>query len=113
MGIKETDRDSSKMVSSNSSPREVSYQRDRSSPRADELATTPVVVVAPRYLNELKKLPDDVLSFDAAIAEVCAIPSRNGKNEFGHQQPEREPCEIPSEAFERWFDAACSDSKAC
>ncbi|KAK0610797.1 cytochrome P450 [Immersiella caudata] len=35
--------------------------------------TTPVVVVAPRYLNELKKLPDDVLSFDAAIAETMHV----------------------------------------
>ncbi|KAK1753823.1 putative cytochrome P450 E-class, group IV [Echria macrotheca] len=30
---------------------------------------SPVVVVAPKYLAELKKLPDDVLSFDGAIEE--------------------------------------------
>lgn len=32
-------------------------------------ANTSVVVVAPRYLDELKKLPDDVLSLDDAIAQ--------------------------------------------
>ena len=30
----------------------------------------PVVVVSPKYLGELKKMPDNVLSFDGAIEEV-------------------------------------------
>lgn len=30
---------------------------------------SPVVVVAPKFLSELRKLPDEVLSFDGAIAE--------------------------------------------
>jgi len=32
-------------------------------------ANTSVVVVAPRYLDELKRLPDEVLSFDDAVAQ--------------------------------------------
>jgi hypothetical protein len=34
----------------------------------------PVIVISPKYLNELKKLPDDVLSFDGAIEEVRVRP---------------------------------------
>jgi hypothetical protein len=35
-----------------------------------------VVVVAPRYLDELKTLPDDVLSMEDAVAQVrCNHPS--------------------------------------
>jgi hypothetical protein len=33
-------------------------------------ANTSVVVVAPRYLDELKRLPDDVLSMEDAVAQV-------------------------------------------
>lgn len=29
-------------------------------------------MVAPKYMAELKKLPDDVLSFDAALYEVSS-----------------------------------------
>jgi len=40
------------------------------------LANTVVVVVAPRYLDELKSLPDDVLSMEDAVAQVrCNHPS--------------------------------------
>lgn len=33
-----------------------------------------VVVVAPRFLKELKDLPDDVLSFAGAIEDVSLTP---------------------------------------
>lgn len=34
---------------------------------------SPVIVVSPKYLNELKRLPDDVLSFAKAIDEVSVL----------------------------------------
>lgn len=33
-------------------------------------AESPNIVVAPKFMNELKRLPDDVLSFNRAIEEV-------------------------------------------
>ena len=38
--------------------------------RVIKSSSTPIIVVAPKYLNELKRLPDDVLSFDYAIEET-------------------------------------------
>lgn len=40
---------------------------------------SPVVVVAPRFLKELKDLPDDVVSFSDAIEEVTIAPSSCGR----------------------------------
>jgi hypothetical protein len=39
-----------------------------------EAANTSVIVVAPRYLDELKRLPDDVLSMEDAIAQASGLP---------------------------------------
>jgi hypothetical protein len=40
---------------------------------ADAAIESQVVVISPKFLNELKKLPDDVLSFSQAIDEVRAL----------------------------------------
>lgn len=40
-------------------------------------AESPCVVVAPKFLPELNKLPEDVLSFSAATQEVGPYSSAN------------------------------------
>lgn len=37
---------------------------------ANTTSASPNIVVAPKFMNELKRLPDDVLSFNKAIEEV-------------------------------------------
>lgn len=59
------------MASSDSQPQAVRSPRDRTSISVtDSLKVSESIVVSPKYLAELKRLPDDMLSFSGAVNEV-------------------------------------------
>jgi hypothetical protein len=55
---------------SESSQQEVSDEKQHREIKVNRIVETESIIISPKFLGELRKLPDDVLSFNASVTEV-------------------------------------------